>query len=196
MMNRMLKLFSLVGLLLVLAACANKLKIKELEGSAKALQNFPTFAWTSEPMVDSQVFPERTLLFDQSVRREVERQLNKRGFTQVTADQATMLVDYRVNMQTETAYVESNQDPMAYWQRDQYGNMMFGGWSDANGVVEMYQRGLLALTFVEQPSKQHIFQTTATKIVDGDQDIKQMESLVKKVVSRLLAGVPAAKVAN
>lgn len=159
MIRGMFRLVTLLGLGLLLAACATRPEVRSQAAANANLARYHTFAFVAKPGTDKG--GDYKTLTTQSLERDVGREMLARGYTPAPLGQADLLINFNVK---EKDKVESNLGPVAGWG---YGwGRLYGygyglGFDDYYNGVTTVTEGSLMIDLIDRVRNEVVWSGTA-----------------------------------
>jgi hypothetical protein len=176
-------LASLVTLLMLTACIGTQVEVAPLNQFEPA--DYASFAW-EEDAIENTGRNAAYYNLDHSLRRQVNKQLEKKGYRLVDSTKASFLVTYRyfkVISADQGGIISPRDESLSAW----------GDGSDINGTLiqnhyipAAISHGHLEIDFDDAKSGKEIWKVNATKVVENDMDNL---AAVKKVISHLVPRV-------
>lgn len=171
---------------LIFSGCSN-LRVVEHNPDQVKLNNFSTFAWQEEPLVETE--GSRLALADRAIRDAVNRDLASKGYQLVDSD-AELLVNWRVG-RTEAKMFEDQM----YSIDESLGDSMRSAQTHEGdvflaspGVVEIDQ---LVIVFVDSNQGKPVVGLEIRGVHDGGTTDTEISRQIIKAVGRALERVPS-----
>lgn len=167
------------------------MRIRAEPNPAATFGRYATYAWLTPPLGAIRsagddpwgsvpTTAERDALeFDRQVRREVDAQLARRGYVQVSASEADLVVDYRAG-----ARHKELTDSMGEYSRYRAEGGS-EGWGDT--FMGGYEEGELAILVADARTRAWVWQGTATAVVNPSLRARRLP----KAVRGIFEGFPA-----
>jgi len=128
---------------------------------------------------------------DQALRKEVDKQLQQRGYLLVAANEADFIVGYHFT----TAVFVDQGGPISPFDEAMAAREVGGDINDTelhNHYIPVeIAKGILQINLADAGSGKEIWKATATRVIeDGSADTVAIKSAVHKVVPKLLKSLP------
>ena len=157
--SKMFRVATLLGLGLLLAACATRPEVRSQAAANANLASYHTYAFVAKPGTDKG--GDYKTLTTQSLERYVGREMLARGYTLAPLGQADLLINFNVK---EKDKVEGNLGPTAGWG---YGwGRVYGygyglGFDDYYSGVTTVTEGSLMIDLIDRTRNEVVWSGTA-----------------------------------
>jgi len=186
----MQKLFGAVLIPVLLAACGGGISTNTDFDPAADFSGYETYAWLPDGNgMDDGSGVHADQLTDGRIRSAVEANLNAKGMSKVSLDQADLAVGYQVAAQDRVQY-----NTVSTGWGGGYGGY-YGGWggmgmTSSQTYATNYTDGSLILGIFDTAEKQMIWKGVATKTLSENPDMEERTQNVNDAVAKLMADFP------
>jgi len=179
----------LISLFLItcLSACSQTY-YREMQTSADDMSALKTFGWETTAPSGSKMQD----TFDSAFRESLSAHLQNKGYSETSGD-ADMSVDYRISVIPSEAIPASDNTAGMGWRLDDAGQPIYEAWDHPAGMTELYQRGLLILTFTRTSDKAIVWQAGIARVVDGEGQVDKLKMHASRSARQLARSLPAQK---
>lgn len=172
-------------------ACASPIKTEFDVDPSVNMANYKTYAWIT---TDSMIAPTEGViegnyispLDDQRIRRQVDSQLQTKGYRPTDRAQSDLIVTYGVGSQEKVRVTDSPGRSSYY--RGGYG---YGSWYQGSSVnVQQYTEGTLTVELFDRKTKDAVWVGWGSKrLSKSDERDEVIQEAVQKILAPLAAHV-------
>lgn len=177
---------ALVGTSLALA-CTSPIKTAFDSDPDVDISAYKTYAWIDDagPQESgAQQGPYVSGLDDQRIRREVDGQLQAKGYVPSDRSRADLIVRYGVHTE-EKIRVTETPGRSTYYR----GGYRYGGWYTSSHVnVQKYTKGTMTIEFFDRKTKDALWAGWGSRRLSKSND---REDVIKEAVQKILEPLPA-----
>ena len=175
-------------------ACASPIKTAFDADPSVNMTSYKTYAWIS---ADSLIGPTEGViegnyispLDDQRIRRQVDSQLQTKGYRPTDRAQADLIVTYGVGSKEKIRVTDSPGRSSYY-----YGGYGYGSWYQGSSVnVQQYTEGTLTIEFFDRKTKDAVWVGWGSKRLSKS---NERDEVIQEAVQKILAPLPAQPAAS
>ncbi|AQT60086.1 DUF4136 domain-containing protein [Cellvibrio sp. PSBB023] len=176
----------LLALLSAILSSCSSIKYREMQAASPELKGLKTYHW-ERPALDA-ASGANAQQFDATFRAEIDKGMAIKGYV-YSADNAQLLLDYRIAVVTRPGIEEPNYGP--HWIRDDTGNFRFTGWEDPQGASNLLEHGIITISMRATRTEHLLWEGGASKLLTSGVEQTNPVSAAKTAASVLLHRIPA-----
>ena len=186
--NTLIHLFPALLATSLALACASSIKTAFDTDPNADLSTYKTYAWVGDgsgpPTAGSHGGPYVSPLDDKRIRREVDGQLQTKGYVPSDRSQADLMVHYGVRAE-EQLRVTQTPGRSTYYAR----GYRYGTWHAGSSVrVQQYTEGTMTIEFFDRKTKDALWVGWGSKRLSKSND---RDEVIKQAVQKILEPLPA-----
>jgi hypothetical protein len=178
------KLFTITAVMIAaitLSVSASAQKVDSFSPPGVTFSKYKTYCWVR---ADRATYPERAV--DQAFVQSIDAELSKKGFQRIDTPDADLIATYQI------AVIEDME-----WSAGHSTIPWLGAASGTVGLVggpvggtNVIQKGVFIFDFFDTKEKRQIWQTRATKTLDGTTNPNKRQKNIQKAMAKVFKTLP------